>query len=789
MATISVTNTSELNTAMAQAKAGDTILLASGNYGAFSTGNDYSSAVTIKSANPGLPATFSSLDLNGATGITFDGITFDYKYKAGDPLHTSPFNVTGSSNIAIKSSTFDGDVASGANSIDNGYANGNGLIISGSNNVTVESSVFKTWMRGLIVSESSNVNVLKNEVTGIRSDGMDFIQVQNVLIEGNNIHDFRSAPNSDDHADFIQFWTTGTTAPSTDITIRNNILNIGQGTWAQSLFMRNELVDQGQAGTSMYYKNVLIENNTISNAHTHGITVGEANGLIVRNNVVIAAPMNLSNAYNSLYASQFGVNSGIMVPYIHLTDTSDNVTVTGNSYSGASWSSGLRFDGYTNQSDWKVSANTYYADKASIPAGSGSSNSGGGTTPTPTPVPDPIPDPAPSPVPTPTPTPTPIPTPTPTPTPVGTLPVLDDYVLNLAKLAPTALKDNAKIVTVGGEKMISLDGTKDYVDLGRLTAFEKSTKISFEIDFSRDVADGKEARLVWNHMKFGLALEGDGLKIQVATAREGFKTITVANLGLNDTDNHTIRVIMDEVSNRLQVVLDGKVVLNTSSTDLKFIGAGGYEHGWTLGTAWDRYFDGEISDFRIEAKAAFIGGTTTPVTTPTPVVVVPTPTPVKSPFSGWFGTSPVIKTAPVETPQKVVADTGALDAINTKLGGLFWGQAEKSFVVADSGALTQAPAANAEPALSGFAALFQPKVAAQSATVVVDTGADRLNVFVKQPAPQDDDDLDAYFATSGPMPWFAQTLDAAPEVHLAEAASVIYDDVGPQVYDVHALFG
>ena len=417
MATISVTNTSELNTAMAQAKAGDTILLASGNYGAFSSGNDYSSAVTIKSANAGAPASFSSVALNSATGITFDSITFDYRFKAGDPLHTDPFTVSGSSNIVFRNSNFDGDVASGMNSIDNGYAVGRGLLITTSNGVTVENSVFKTWMRGIVVGESSNVNILKNEVTGIRSDGMDFAQVQNVRIEGNNIHDFRSAPNSDDHADFIQFWTTGTTAPSTDITIRNNTLNIGQGSVAQSLFMRNEVVDQGQAGASMYYKNVLIENNTISNAHIHGITVGETNGLIVRSNVVIAATMNLSNAYNATYAAEYGVSSGIMVPHINLSAVSDNVMATGNSYSGASWSNNPRLDGYTNQPDWTVTANTYYADKASIPVGSGASNSGGSTTPTPTPVPDPIPVPTPTPDPTPTPTPTPDPTPTPTPTP------------------------------------------------------------------------------------------------------------------------------------------------------------------------------------------------------------------------------------------------------------------------------------------------------------------------------------------------------------------------------------
>jgi hypothetical protein len=812
MATISVSNASQLTTAMAQAKAGDTILLASGNYGAFSTGNDYASAVTIKSANAGSPATFSSVTLNGATGITFDSITFDYKYKAGDQLETTPFSVTNSNNIAFKNSTFDGDVASGTNSIDNGYAIGRGLLIIGSNGVTVDNSVFKTFMRGLVVIESSNLNILKNEVTGIRSDGMDFIQVQKVLIEGNNIHDFRSAPNSADHADMIQFWTAGTTAPSTDITIRNNTLNIGQGSWSQALFMRNEMVDQGQAGTSMYYKNVLIENNTISNAHIHGITVGETNGLIVRNNVVIAAKMNLSNGYNAPYAAEYGVNSGITVPHINLSSASDNVTATGNSYSGASWSTTPRLDGYTNQSDWKVSANTYYADKASIPAGSGASNSGGGTTPTPTPVPDPIPDPTPVPTPTPTPVPTPTPTPTPTPvptptptpgpTPVSTLPVLDDYVLNLTKLAKAALYDNAKIVTVGGEKMISLDGNKDFVDLGRLTAFEKSTKISFEVDFSRDVADGKEARLVWNHMKFGLALEGDGLKIQVATAREGFKTINVGNLGLNDTDNHTIRVILDEVSNRLQVILDDKVVLNTTSTDLKFVGNGGYEWGWTLGSPWDRFFDGEISDFRAEAKADFVGGgaTVAPV-----VVATPTTTPaVKSFPSSLFGSSLINKYSPLNKAaavEKTVAHTSTADthkitttdhndAVNTKLAALFWGNSAKTFGVTDKGALIKAPAEKAEPTLSSFADLFQTKAVASSAKVVVDTGADRLNVFVKQAALQSDDDLDAYhMADAGGTAVTKHFVDALPDHVALDTAPVADADMWHHIVDGgHALF-
>lgn len=373
--------------------------------------------------------------------------------------------------------------------------------------------------------------------------------------------------------------------------------------------------------------------------------------------------------------------------------------------------------------------------------------------------------------------------------------VLDDYVLNLAKLAKTAFKDNASVVTVGGEKMIHLDGVKDYVDLGRLTALEKSEKVSFEVDFSRDVADGKEARLVWNHQKYGLTLNGDGLMIQVATAREGFKTIKVDNLGLNDTDNHTIRVIMDGVSNRLQVILDGKVVLNTTSTDLKFVGAGGYESGWTLGSPWDRYFRGDISDFKAEAKADFVGGTS--VTTP--VVATPAPAPVvKSPLlstvgSTWLSRADTVEKTVVPTPTRdtsKVATTDQNDAVNTKLAALLWGASTKQFEVSDKGALVQAPAEKAEPALSKFADLFQTKTAASSAKVVVDTGADRLNVFVKQAAAQNDDDLDAHHMTDvRGTAAISHFVDALHDHVVMDTAPVADADLWYHIVDGgHALF-
>lgn len=68
--------------------------------------------------------------------------------------------------------------------------------------------------------------------------------------------------------------------PSVNIVIPGNILNSGAGVWNQSIFMRNEKVDTQDPGPEMFYRDIVIEENVILNAHQHGITVGETDGLI-----------------------------------------------------------------------------------------------------------------------------------------------------------------------------------------------------------------------------------------------------------------------------------------------------------------------------------------------------------------------------------------------------------------------------------------------------------------------------------------------------------------------------
>src|SRR6056297_174587 len=326
----SVSTKDELLSALSSATGGDTIELAGGDYGSLSLIDgttdfsvDFDAAVTIRSADPETPASFAWMNLRGVSNLTFDSVVFDSIFT-GAEVWTAPFKVHDSTGITIRNSLFEGELASdtGDASAD-GFATGIGLSVGSSDNITIENNEFATWYRGMTFGGSTNVEIVENDIHSIALDGMNFVTMQNVLIEDNYIHDFARGPSG--HSDMIQFWTRGTSAPSTDIIIRGNTLDKGDGDLTQSIFMRNEEVDQGRAGPEMFYQNILIENNTIYNSHTHAIWVGETDGLTVQNNSVL----------------KVGTTG---TPVISLKSVSKDVIVEGNI--------AANIGGFANQSDW-----------------------------------------------------------------------------------------------------------------------------------------------------------------------------------------------------------------------------------------------------------------------------------------------------------------------------------------------------------------------------------------------------------------------------------------------------
>jgi hypothetical protein len=320
---IIVSNAAQLLSAMASAKGGETIMMKPGDYGNLSltAGKNflahYTSQVTITSADPANAAVLKGLNLQGVTNLKFDHVKFDYKATAADTISTSPFKLTKCANVSITNSEFDGAKATNLGAPYDGYGTGKGLVVSGSTNIAVTGNNFHDFHRGAVFERSSNLTVSANELRAMSSDGLDFAQVKNVLIQGNSIHDFSRSVDSPDHPDMIQFHTKDTTAASSNIKIVDNFLNVGNGSFTQSIFMRNEAVDTGVAGATLFYKDVVIANNVIRNSHVNAIYVGETNNLKIDNNTL-------------LQSKSFAEGGAVSVPSISVADRSTTVIVTDN---------------------------------------------------------------------------------------------------------------------------------------------------------------------------------------------------------------------------------------------------------------------------------------------------------------------------------------------------------------------------------------------------------------------------------------------------------------------------
>lgn len=85
-----------------------------------------------------------------------------------------------------------------------------------------------------------------------------------------------------------------------------------------------------------------------------------------------------------------------------------------------------------------------------------------------------------------------------------------------------------------------------------------------------------------------------------------WKGFEVDGLGLNDGNRHTATVMVDAEADRLQVVVNDVLVLDEQGTDFDFVGAGGNEWGWSLGTAWNRWFEGEVHEFQVSDDFDFL---------------------------------------------------------------------------------------------------------------------------------------------------------------------------------------
>ncbi len=357
--TITVANDAELIAAIKMAKGGETVLVQPGNYVQLKVQSmNYTAPVTFKSADQNNRANIKSLAVLLSSNVTIEGINFPYVFDSTLAAYKRANEINNSKNVVIKNNSF-----IGVNDA-TGYGAYQAIAIRWSDGVIIDNNVITNWDIGIVSSESVNLTLSKNDISAMAGDGIESAGNQHISVIGNYIHGFRRSPTSDMHPDSIQFWTNGTKVPSKNIIIKDNIIDQTGASWTQSIFMRNEAVDSKQivdgkvAGYEMYYDNVLIENNKITNYHLHGITLGEAKNVIIRNNTLTAANHTTVDEVTKKYLLVYSANNGIYVPMIRPHGSSTNVRVENNTFLGGAAYPGERIVNYKGQTDWVVTGNS-----------------------------------------------------------------------------------------------------------------------------------------------------------------------------------------------------------------------------------------------------------------------------------------------------------------------------------------------------------------------------------------------------------------------------------------------
>ena len=125
----------------------------------------------------------------------------------------------------------------------------------------------------------TDLMIERNTFHDLRSDGVAGGDgCARITIRGNTFTDFHPQPG--DHPDAIQIWTAKAVAPTTDITIEDNVILRGQGGAVQGVFLGDE-----SAGKYPYQR-VRIIGNLLAGTGTNGIAVGGGDDILIADNTV-----------------------------------------------------------------------------------------------------------------------------------------------------------------------------------------------------------------------------------------------------------------------------------------------------------------------------------------------------------------------------------------------------------------------------------------------------------------------------------------------------------------------
>lgn len=314
---------SALPAAIAAAHGGDTITVAPGQCGPLVISKaQFDKPVTIRGG------TYPSVTVVGSKGVTLDGITVAFKPDANTRNFYSAIGISGSSNVSLLRSTITGGPAvngvppealvldASGNVL--GWPAARAVTLTSNTDTTISGNVISFFHKGVVINSGTGFVIDGNDIGALRTTPISGGPIGNITITNNHLHD--STPwrfgGTGDHGDFIHLWTLPAGAPVVNVTIAGNFLDQGTHFPMLGIYLDDNMNKVG-------FRNVLIEQNVVSNNNAQAIRLENVIGTVRQNSLV----MNRDGDYHAY--------PGVLVAGGSAIDLSGNIYSRLSIYPGA----------------------------------------------------------------------------------------------------------------------------------------------------------------------------------------------------------------------------------------------------------------------------------------------------------------------------------------------------------------------------------------------------------------------------------------------------------------------
>lgn len=158
-----------------------------------------------------------------------------------------------------------------------------GISISRSSEITIESCDISEFQNGIVLNATDGIQILDNEIHDLRSSPIRGGDVDNVTVDGNEIYNFFpwQFGGAGDHGDFVHFWTSPTnTEPNENFVITNNYFKQGEGVALIGIYLDDNLNGTG-------FQNVVISDNVMYNGNRQGIRIEHGDQVTIERNTLL----------------------------------------------------------------------------------------------------------------------------------------------------------------------------------------------------------------------------------------------------------------------------------------------------------------------------------------------------------------------------------------------------------------------------------------------------------------------------------------------------------------------